>query len=149
MIERPDVHLKSSAAGWQKIFGVFCGISIILLFGFYTVQFIYNNPSDARVLKALLLFGVVVLIVGSYTKNLYYTVFATDRGLETEAIIGANQLMLWEDIIAIRRPRFGFPANSTYVISKQGDKLILIKSHSRYKELVQYIVQHAPNLEMR
>ncbi len=147
MIERPNVFITSSVAQWQRIFGIFCGISIILLFGFYTVQFIYNNPSDARVLRALLLFGVVVLMVGSYAKTLFYTVSATDRGLETDNIIGAPQLLLWDDIIAIRRPRFGFPVNHTYVISKNEDKLLLIKSNDRYRELIEYIKENAPNLE--
>jgi len=142
-----DEILKSSTPRWLRIFGTFCGIFVILLFGFYTVKFIYHNPSDVRIFKALLLFGVVVLIVGSFAKDLYYTVSATERGLETDNIIGANRLMLWEDVVGVQKPRFGFPANTIYVVSKNGYKVSLIKNHTRFKELIEHIVKHAPNLQ--
>ena len=146
MTEMHNEILKSSTPRWLRIFGTFSGIVIVLLFGFYTVQFIYNHPSDALILRALLLFGVIVLIVGSYAKTIFYTVSATDRGLETDNIIGANQLMLWEDIVGVQKPRFGLPANTIYVVSKSGDKVSLIKNHTLFRELIEYIGEHAPNL---
>jgi len=147
MIREPNVLLKSSTPRWQRKFGIFCGIVTILLFGYYIVQVFYNNQWSPQLLKDFILFGVVLLILGSYAKTLFYTVSATDRGLETENITGENQLLLWEDIMAIRRPRFGFPINHMYVISKNEDKLLLIKSNDRYRELVEYIRENAPNLE--
>ncbi|MBN2179215.1 MAG: hypothetical protein JW743_07270 [Deltaproteobacteria bacterium] len=147
MIEKRNGFLKSSTPQWQRKFAIFCGIAMILLCGYYIAQVYSANQWSHQLLKALLLFGIVLLILGSYAKTLFYTVSATERGLETDNIIGVPQLLLWDDIIAIRRPRFGFPLNHTYVISKNGDKLLLIKSNDRYKELAEYIRENAPNLE--
>lgn len=91
---------------------------------------------------------MMLVILWFLLKILFYSITATDRGLKTDNIIGANKLFDWKDIIEIRRPRFGFPVNFTYVISKNKDKLFLIKNKKNYKELIKYIKENAPNLKI-
>jgi hypothetical protein len=141
-------HVKTYTSRWVRILGTVCGIFTIFFFGFYIAWLIYNGQLISQLSRCLILFSVILLIIWSYSKTLYYTVTATDRGLETDNIIGTNKLILWEDIIEVRRPRFGFPVNFTYVISKNRDKLFLIRNKNNYKELIKYIKEKASNLKI-
>ncbi len=91
---------------------------------------------------------IIIIIVWSYSKTLYYTITATNKGLETDNIVGANKSYLWEEIIEVRRPRFGVPVNITYVISINEDKSILIRNRNNYKEIVETIKGKAFNLKI-
>jgi hypothetical protein len=140
-------YVKSGTSGWLRILGTFCGVFTVLFFLFYIVWVIYNGKFVTQISRCVFLFIIILFIIWSYSKTLYYTVTATDRGLETDNIVGTNKLFLWEEIIEVRRPRFGFPVNFTYVISKSEDKIILIRNRKNYIELIQSIKEKATNLK--
>lgn len=77
----------------------------------------------------------------------FYSVTGTDRGIITHNVIGQNKFFQWDEIVEVRRPRFGIPAAFSYVISKDKDKILLIRSMNNYKELVELIKTIASNLK--
>jgi len=79
-------------------------------------------------------------------KLLFYSVTGTKRGLETNNIFGSNKIVKWDEIMEVRRPRFGIPNDFSYVISGKTEKLLLIRSMKNYKELIQLIKERAINL---
>ena len=62
-------------------------------------------------------------------------------------VIEENKLLTWNEIVEVKRPRFGIPVDFAYVISKNKDRLRLIRSMNNYRELIQLIKNKAPNLE--
>ena len=148
MIKTHSEFLRSSTPKRQRIILTFCGIFTLLFSLFYIVWAIYNGQFLSQLSRCLIFVLMMLVILWFLLKILFYSITATDRGLKTDNIIGANKLFDWKDIIEIRRPRFGFPVNFTYVISKNKDKLFLIKNKKNYKELIKYIKENAPNLKI-
>jgi len=89
---------------------------------------------------------IVVLFGPLYFKFLFYSVIAKNMGLETINPLGKNKTLNWEEIIGVRRPRFGIPYEFTYVVSKTDKKILLLRSMPKYKELISLIKTHASNL---
>ena len=119
-----------------------CAIVMPILTG-YTFFVIYNN-------KGITLFGFLLLLFlfGAFwlIKYLFYSVTATSDGLIADSKFGRNKNIPWHEIIEVRRPRFGIPYEFTSVISKNRDKIYLLKSMTYYKELIDLIKERAPNL---
>jgi len=147
MAKMHSEYVRSETSKWFRILGAFCGIFTVSFFLFYIVWVVYNGQFVTQISRCLILFIIILLIIWSYSKTLYYAVTATNRGLETDNIVGTKKLFLWEQIIEVRRPRFGFPVNFTYVISKNEDKMFLIRNRNNYNELIQSIKKNAPNLK--
>ena len=130
------------------MFIYFLGICwlIALFFSiFYVYKVLYGNLLVSLNLSVILF--IVVLGGFCFFKLLFYSVTATKKGLETAKPIGSNQSFTWEEIIEVRRPRFGIPYDFSYVISKNKEKLLLVRSMQNYKELVELIKTKAPNLQ--
>lgn len=148
MAKMHSEYVKSGTSRWLRILGTFCGVFTVLFFLFYIFWVVYNGKFVTQISRCVFLFIIILFIIWSFSKTLYYTVTATDRGLETDNIVGTNKMFLWEEIIEVRRPRFGFPVNFTYVISKNEDKIFLIRNRNNYKELIQSIKEKATNLKI-
>lgn len=148
MAKMNNEYVKSETSRWLRILGTFCGVFTVSFFLFYIAWVVYNGQFVTQISRCLILSIIILFIIWSYSKTLYYTVTATNRGIETDNIAGTNKLFLWEEIVEVRRPRFGFPVNFTYVISKSRDKLHLIRNRNNYKELIKYIKEKAPNLKI-
>jgi hypothetical protein len=140
-------YLEISFPRWFRICLAFCGIFTILLFAFYIVWVAYNGQLASRLLRCAIFTSVIVGIVWFFLKILFYSVTATDRGLEADNIVGANKVFLWDEIVEVRRPRFGIPHDATYVISRNNGKLLLVRSMKNYKEFIQLIKDRAANLQ--
>lgn len=147
MAENNSANLKISFPRWFRGFLTFCGIFTILLFAFYIVWVAYNGQLASRLLRCTVIASVIVGIVWFFLKILFYSVTATDSGLETDNIVGANKVLLWDEIVEVRRPRFGIPHDATYVISRNKGKVLLVRSMKNYKELIQLIKVRTPNLQ--
>lgn len=147
MAKNHGKDLKISFPKWFFIpFGL-GGIIILLTFIFYTARLIQSESSTFELLKVAFLFVVLLGWIFFFCKILFYSVTATERGLETDNLAGSKKIFLWDEIVEVRRPRFGIPKDANYVISKNRDKLLLVKSMTNYKELVQMIKVRAPNLK--
>lgn len=141
-------NITSKTPNWLRIVVLFCGIFTVLFSAFYIAWVIYNGQFLLQIYRCTVLFIVILIIVFSYSKILFYSVTAKEKGLETDNIIGANKIFQWEEIMEVRRPRFGFPVNFTYVVSKDKDRIFLIKNRKNYEALVQRIKEKAPNLRV-
>lgn len=141
-------QITSKTPNWLRIVVLFCGIFTVLFSAFYIAWVIYNGQFLLQIYRCTVLFIVILIIVFSYSKILFYSVVAKEKGLETDNIIGANKFFQWEEIMEVRRPRFGFPVNFTYVVSKDEDRIFLIKNRKNYEALVQRIKEKAPNLRV-
>lgn len=140
-------YVKISFPRWFRIFLTFCGILTILFFAFYIVWVVYNGQLASQLLSCAIFSSIILGGFWFFSKILFYSVTVTDRGLETDNIVGSNKLFLWDEIIEVRRSRFGIPVDFTYVISKNKGKLLLVRSMKNYKELIQLIKVRAPNLQ--
>ena len=140
--------ITSKTSNWIRLIVSLCGIFTVIFSAFYIGWVIYNGQFLSHIYRCTFLFIVIIIIVFSYSKTLYYSVTATEKGLETDNVFGANKFFQWEEIIEVRRPRFGFPVNFTYVIKKDLDRIILIKNRKNYEALVQRIKEKTPNLRV-
>lgn len=114
---------------------------ILLVYTFFSI---YNNKG----ISIFSFFLLVFLFLAAWLfKYLFYSVTATSDGLVTDNKFGRNKSIPWSDIIEVRRPRFQIPYEFTSVISKNGDKLYLLKSMTYYKELIELIRERAQNLK--
>ena len=141
-------NIISKAPNWIRIVALFFGIFTVLFSTFYIAWVIYNGQFLSQIYRCTVLFIAIMIIVFSYSKTLYYSVTATEKGIETENAFGKNKNVQWEEIIEVRRPRFGFPVNFTYVIKKDEDRIFLIKNRKNYDAIVQRIKEKAPNLRL-
>lgn len=140
-------YIKSDTSRWIRIVGTIFGLISILIFSVYIFHALYTGQFMEKILSCFIFLVLTITIIWSYSKTLYYSITATNRGLETKNITGENKLLLWENIKGIRKPRFGFPVNYTYVVSRDGEKLLLLKNKKNYEKLIRYIKENAQNLE--
>lgn len=140
-------NLKISFPMWFRSFLTFCEIFMILFFIVYIFRAISNGLSALEIRNAAISLSIVLGGLWFFSKILFYSVTGTDRGLETDNIVGSNKLLLWHEIVEVRRPRFGIPVDFTYVISENKGKLLLVRSMKNYKKLVDLIRLKAPNLQ--
>jgi len=140
-------YIRSSTPKLHKIILVFCGTFTILISVFYIVWVAYNGQMIYR-LSRCLIFIIIIISFWFFLKILFYSVTASDKGIEAANIIGKKYMFLWGEIVEVRRPRFGFPVGFAYVISKNNEKMLLIRNKNNYKELIQFIKKMAPNLKI-
>jgi len=147
MAKEENGNIRSSFPVWFVVSMIFCGIVTTLGVGAHIIDLIYHGHFFSKLLRCS--FGLVLIlgIVWFFAKILFYYVTATERGLETNNIVGSDKLFLWDEIVEIRRPRFGIPVDFTYVISENKSKLRLIRSMKNYKDLIDLIKIKAPNLK--
>jgi hypothetical protein len=139
-------NILNKKIGFPKWFVIFMLVDyaiVIPILSVYTFFVIYNNKGITfyGFLLLLFLFGAFWVI-----KYLFYSVTATSKGLVTDSKFGRNKTVLWDEIVEIRRHRFGIPYEFTSVITKEGKKLYLLRSMSHYKELIEFIKSKAINL---
>jgi hypothetical protein len=125
----------------------FCGLFTTLGIGSYILRVIYYGQLSSQLFKCVFGFCVILIISWFLLKILFYSVTATEKGLITANIGKLSKFFQWNEIVEVRRPRFGMPVDASYVISKNKGKLLLIRSMKNYKELIQMIKDRAPNLE--
>lgn len=140
-------NLRVCFPKWVIISYSICAIGTLFFFIGYIIKIINENSFIAQSLKFLLFLGVVVVSFWLLFKIVFYSVTATDKGLETSNLFGSNKSVNWEEIVAVRKPIFGIPADFTYVFTINKKKLLLVKSMNNYKELVQLIKEKSPNLQ--
>ena len=147
MIKKHRVALTCSFPKWVRAFFSFCGIFTLIFFTAYIFWVIYSGQLFLQLLRVTVFGGSIIVILWVYPKILFYSVFATEKGLESKNIFEENKLLTWNEIVEVKRPRFGIPVDFAYVISKNKDRLRLIRSMNNYRELIQLIKNKAPNLE--
>jgi hypothetical protein len=141
-------NLKSSFPKWFVIFLSFCGTTTILFSAYYIGWVIYSNEFSSKLLTCFILFVLIASILWFFVKILFYSVTATERGLEARNLFEWKRNIDWEEIENIRRPHFGIPKDISYVVSKTGKRLFLIKSMKNYKELVSLIKKKVPDINL-
>ena len=139
--------LKSSFPRWFRVFLSFCEVFMILFSAFYIYRATSNGLTAVEIRNFVIFSSIVLGGFWIFAKFLFYSVSATKRGLETDNVFGQKKLFLWNEIVEVRRPRFGIPYDFSYVISENQDKLLLVRSMKNYKELIQLIKARAPNLQ--
>lgn len=140
-------NITISFPKWFVIGISFCGIGTILICAYYIVWVFHTGQLNSHILRCSFCFGFILVIFWFLLKIVFYSVIATERGLATSNIFKSSNIFLWDQIVEVRRPRFGIPYDATYVISENKKKLLLVRSMRNYKELVELIKVKASNLE--
>lgn len=122
------------------------GLAILTAIIFYASRLKQIEAFDLDLLKLMFLLILFIVAIFFVLKVLFYSVTATDIGIETDNIIGTKKAFLWNDIVELRRPRFGIPKDASYVIASNDDKIMLIRSMRGYNELIKTVKIRAINL---
>ncbi|MFH1673720.1 MAG: hypothetical protein ABIF87_09905 [Pseudomonadota bacterium] len=147
MMKAHGNDVKVSLPKWFAILMVFCGSFTISISVFYIIRVPDNGVSASELCKSVILLSFDLAIIWFFLKILFYSVAATERGLEANNLFGQKKIFLWNEIVEIRRPQLGVPVGAAYVISKNKDKLFLPRGEKNYNELVKLIKVKSPNLQ--
>lgn len=140
-------QVKASFSRWFIILFLIGGIVLLLILAVCIFKVI-QHPYGSNLLKAGLLFVVMVGEVYFLLKVICYSVTATEKGIETYNIVGSTKkIILWDSIVEVRGPRFGIPKDAGYIITKNREKVLLVKSMKNYGKLIEVIRSRAQNLE--
>jgi hypothetical protein len=138
--------VKAGFPLWFRIFISFCWISVVATFAFFMFKTMPNGLSWSEI-KGCLIF-IVIIAAGFWViaRFLFYSVTSTEDGLETNNLFHQCKLLPWDEIVEVRRPRFGIPYDFSYVVSRGRHKMLLIRSMRNYQELIDVIRARAGNL---
>ena len=144
---KEDRILKVSMPIWFIIFMGICGIGMTIITVSYVVWVIYNDKLHSHLYGCLFFLIIVLTGLLFFLKIMFYSVTAVDKGLEANNIIGPKKFFHWNEIVEIRRPKFGIPNDASYVISSERRKMMLLRGTKNYKKLIALIKFKAPNLK--
>jgi hypothetical protein len=131
--------IRTSYPSWFIISISLCGIVTILMSTYYIGWVISSGQLYSHLFKLIFFAIFVVAVLWFLLKIVFYSVIATERGLETHNIVGQKRFFHWDEIVEIRKPRLGIPHDVIYVISEDKNKLMLIKGMKNLEELVHLI----------
>jgi hypothetical protein len=140
-------ELKISYPKWVAVPFILGWTVLLLAFFFYLAKFARNGPHFLLILKIAFLLILLFSGIWVFLKFLFYSVIASKRGLETDNLFGKRKSFLWHEIIGVRRPRLGIPQEIAYVVSKEKEKLLLLRSMKNYSQLITLIKEKASNLQ--
>jgi hypothetical protein len=145
MAKDDRVLLKLNYPKWFRIFyGVGAPLTL-LLFIIGWVHFSRNGFTSLELLKSALF--LVIVGFGLYVSPVfYYSVVATEAGLQFNGVFGPKQQFAWNEIATVSRPRLGIPKEAIYIYSRSGEKTIIGRGMTGYSDLLELIQSRAPNL---
>ena len=123
-----------------------CGTPTILFSALFLVYTAYNGELTDKPLRSLFFLLILCCGLWFFSRILFYSVSATKNCLESRNIVGSTKSFSWDEIVEVRRARFGVPVDFSYVVSKNNGKLRLIRSMRNYQQLIELIKDRAPNL---
>lgn len=147
MDKKPNEDIRIFYPKWFVVFIGFCGVGTVLISTWYISWVIYKGLLPSHVLRCLFFLALILATLFLFSKIVFYSVAATDRGLETHNIIGSNKFFTWDEIVEIRKPHFGIPHDAIYLISRNKDRLTLLRGMKNLEELLQLIKDRSPNLK--
>ncbi|MBW1788631.1 MAG: hypothetical protein JRK53_18755 [Deltaproteobacteria bacterium] len=148
MDKKRNERMEISYPMWLIIFIAFCGIGTILMVTYYIVLGIYNGKIFSNLLILTFITVSWVLInVWFLLKIVFYSVIATSKGIKSNNLIGPDKFFPWDEILEVRKPIYGIPPDAIYVISKDNEKLMLLRGMKNIDEFIQLIKEKAPNLK--
>ncbi len=148
MVRQDKVLLQANLPKWFRVFyGI--GAPFMPFFSiFIWIQFSLDGFTLLEVL-GVVFFIVMTLLVLLMAPLFCSSVTATEFGLELSALWILRRRFSWNEIVRVSRPHFGVPRDITYVFSKSGKRIGLLRSMEGYSELLELIQSKAPNLTPR
>ena len=150
MKTQPDkVLLRVEVPIWFRVFYAILALPILLFFLAIAVVFNINSFTLPGVLT-----GVFALILAGFNlpaiPHLYSTIRVTELGLRWRRPFGLRtKTVRWDDIHTVSRPRFGIPRELLYIISKGGEKIVVLRSMTGFDDLLAMIETRVPHLSSR
>ena len=147
MNRRPDkTLLRVSLPKWFRVFYAIGAPLTLIFFLIIAVLFNLNGFTFPGVI--IILFVLVTVGIALHaTPHFYSMIWVTDYGLRWDRPLGLrDKEFKWDDILTVSRPRFGYPGDVAYIVSKSGDKISVVKSMDGYTYLLEIIQLRAPNL---
>ena len=148
MNRRPDKTLLRVAL--PQWFRVYCAVAVpptLILLLFIAIVFNLNDFTFFGVI--VILFVLAMFGIAAYaTPHCYSTILVTDYGLRWDRPLGlGDKKFKWDDILTVSRPRFAKSSDFAYIVSKSGNKIVVMKSMDGYADLLEMIQSRAPNLK--
>jgi hypothetical protein len=140
------VLLRVEVPIWFRILYAIVALPTLLFFLAITVVFTINGLTLPRILtSAFVLFLAAVNFQA--IPHLYSTIWVTEFGLRWRRPFRLRtKTLAWDDILTISRPRFGIPRELAYIISKGGEKIVVMRSMTGFDNLFAMIATRAPHL---
>lgn len=150
MKNRTDkVLLKVEIPIWFRVVYAIAAPPTPLFFLAFAVAFIINGLTLPGALIST--FALVTVAAGLLLiPHVYSTIWVTELGLRWRRPFRLRtKKFKWEDIVTIVRPRFGISYDLAYIISKNGERIAVVRSMAGFTDLVELIRSRAPNLELK
>ena len=149
MLKENCTFLKVSFSRWYVALVGCCGLLTVVLSLAYLIYTVLHGEFFERLLRCSAFAVVLLSLLWFLARILFYAVYATERGIRTENILNKKELIPWDEIVEIKRPRIGIPKDAIYLITNNHQKILLIKSMNNYSRLLELIKTRAPNLRSK
>lgn len=137
--------IKVSFPLWFRVFYSIGGPIVLGSICLTLVRFGRDGFTPLETLKAGFLLFIVALSFYA-TRIFFSTVYAKESGIQRHGFLGGRQALSWDEITTVARGRFGIPHDAAYIISANGQKIVIARSMSGYCELLHVIESRARNL---
>jgi hypothetical protein len=148
MVEiQPDNYLfKVRYAVWFLILSSVCGITTF----YYCSKYLYWVVDQNLILERKFISTTCIMIIVSglwfFNKVLYYSIIVLPQGISSNKLVGGGYLVKWEEIVEVKRPKFGIPYDAIYIVTYKNKKILLVRGMKNYLKLIKLIKVKAPNL---
>jgi len=137
--------IKVSFPLWFRVFYSIGGPIVLGSICLTLVKFGRDGFTPLETLKAG--FFLFIVALGFYATRIFFsTVYAKESGIQRHGLLGGRQALSWDEITTVARGRFGIPHDAAYIISANGQKIVIARSMSGYCELLHVIESRARNL---
>jgi hypothetical protein len=89
---------------------------------------------------------IIVSGLWFFNKVLYYSIIVLPQGISSNKLVGGGYLVKWEEIVEVKRPKFGIPYDAIYIVTYKNKKILLVRGMKNYLKLIKLIKVKAPNL---
>jgi hypothetical protein len=143
-----EILLKVSFPVWFRSLYAVGGPYVVLL----VCLALLRATQDEFTLLTGLKIGFLVLLVGlgaSTVPIFFSTIYVTRSGIRRWSPFCGTKILSWDQIKTVARPRLGIPGDAAYIVSKTDEKIIVGRSMTGYRELVQLIEDNAPEVKVK
>jgi hypothetical protein len=128
---------------WFRVFYGVCAIVTVVIAAIVAEHYLVVRGRVGESVCALVIGAIALCGVPLVFRSL----IATEDGLELDVIGRKPVRMAWADIHAVKRPTLRIPKDAAYIVSRTGQRLLIVRSMSGVAQLISLVEAKARNLE--
>lgn len=146
MPENPKIILKIHYPTWFILFYTICFLGCVYYFTRYFIWVYSNHLILNRLWQTASLSLILIIGIWFLFKVVFYSVIATNKGIENRPLVGAKKYFSWLEIIEVRRPKFKMPYDAIYIVTETNKKMMIMKGMKNLNQMIGLIKNMSPNL---